>query len=230
MKLFNEINWGLQEVAKYKFKYGLHIRKPYLGKILSNSLIYSNNDIIFNMVKYKFILIQDGEVILTDSGKEMVNYANDRYELSDKQKGLAIKLYLEANNQLAKKWLGKFSNEEKCIERREIELSLQQFTEDMIQLEIARQDDDIVYLNKNYYILIDLYASKGMTEEELLIILENNKRLGELAEQIAFEYEKKRLAKVGNSELAQKVQLISKSEVNAGYDIRSFKNENSKNA
>ncbi|MGG0506266.1 DUF3883 domain-containing protein [Priestia megaterium] len=223
MKIFKEINWGLHEITRYKSKYGLNIREPYLDKILNDSLIYSNNNIILNMVKYNFITIENGEGILTYRGKEMVNYANDRYELSDKQRSLVIREYIEVNIQLAKEWFAKFSNKDKGIERGTIELPLQQFTEDMIQLEIARQDDNLIYINKDYYQLIDLYAKKGMTEEELFRVLENNKILGHLAEKIAIEYEKNRLTKAGNSELAKSVQLISKSEVNAGYDIKSFK-------
>lgn len=228
MKIYKEINWGLHEVIRFKSKYGLNIRKPYLDKTLTDSLIYSNTCIVSNMLKYNFITVKKEEVFLTDKGEEMINFATDRYELSDNQRSLVMKLYLEVNSDMAKRWFSKFLNEEICAKRDEIDLTLQQFSEDMIQFGIARQVDELLYINKEYYQLMQSLTSKGMTEGELFGILENNKRLGDLAERIAVEYEKNRLINAGNNELAQKVKLISKSEVNAGYDIRSYKNANSK--
>ncbi|OLS40831.1 DUF3883 domain-containing protein [Bacillus sp. MRMR6] len=227
MKIFKEINWGLQEVRRYKSKYGSDIREPYLDKVLKDSLIFSNNNIISNMLKYHFIIIDNGKVALTETGEQMTKYTNDKYELSDKQKGLVTGIYIQVNTNLAKQWFSLFVNTEKCIERSTIEKSMLQYTEDMISLEIAIQENDLIFINKDYYQLVDLHIRKGITEAELFTILENNKKLGDLAEQIALGYEKNRFNQMCENLLAEKVQLISKSNVSAGYDIISFKDTKS---
>jgi hypothetical protein len=65
---------------------------------------------------------------------------------------------------------------------------------------------------------------RKINEAELMKNLEAKKIQGELAEFWAFEYEKKRLEKTKHCE---KVKLISKIDVGAGFDILSFDCENS---
>ncbi len=67
-------------------------------------------------------------------------------------------------------------------------------------------------------------SKKKISETELLESLEAKKIQGELAEKWAFEYERKRLKQ---TKLLEKVKIISKIDVGAGFDILSFNSENS---
>ena len=68
-------------------------------------------------------------------------------------------------------------------------------------------------------------SKRKISEAELLKTLEAKKIQGELAEKWAFEYEKKRLQLTKHFE---KVKIISKIDVGAGFDILSFECENSR--
>lgn len=227
MRLFKEINWGLNEIRRYNSKYGLHISRLYLEKVLRDSMVSSNNDIVLNMLDYGFITVENDEIKLTEFGDKMMSDATDRYELSVEQKKLAAKIYIDKNMSIARNWFTLFSVGTLYFRRESINLSLQQFTEDMIELDVANQEKDLVYLNKEYTDLLQNFIKKGMTEEELFKVLEKNKQLGDKAEKLALEFEKNRLTMIGRSDLAKKVELIAKSDVTAGYDIKSFQEVNS---
>lgn len=227
MKLFKEVNWGLHEIKRYYTKYGLHISRSYLDKLLKESMIYNTNDIVSNMLEYGFITIENDGVKFTEVGEKMTSFAIDKYELSDHQKRIASNIYIYRDKSLARKWFALFSVDELNVNRSSIDSSLQQFTENMIELNVARQEKNLVYLNKEYTEMIQSSAKNGMTEEELFNILERNKQLGKKAEEIALEFERKRLTLAGCRNLASRVELISQSDVSAGYDIKSFKDDSS---
>lgn len=227
MRLFKEINWGLNEIRRYNSKYGLHISRLYLEKILGDSVVSSDNDIVLNMLDYGFITVENEGIRLTEFGDEMMSDATDRYELSVAQKKFAAQIYINKNMSIARNWFALFSLGTLYFKREVINLSLQQFTEDMIELAVASQEKDLVYLNKEYTSLLQNFINKGMTEEELFKVLEKNKQLGDKAEKIALEFEKNRLTMIGRPDLAKKVKLIAKSDVTAGYDIKSFQEVNS---
>ncbi|RFB41307.1 DUF3883 domain-containing protein [Bacillus sp. RC] len=227
MRLFKEINWGLQEIKRYRSKYNMHIGRSYLEKLLRESIIFNNNDVLSNMLKYDFITAAINEIKLTEIGEEMIKLASDRYELSTQQKRLVSNIYIRNNSSLSKEWLMLFSRGKMYIDRNSIKLSFQQFTEDMIELNVARQENNLVYLDTRYAEKMLDFEKEGMTEEELLKVLETNKMLGEIAEEIALQFEKKRLVLAGRSDLANRVVLISKADVSAGYDMKSFKDANS---
>lgn len=67
-------------------------------------------------------------------------------------------------------------------------------------------------------------SKRKINEAELLKSLEAKKMQGELAEKWALEYEIKRLRLTKHNE---KIKIISKIDVGAGFDIISFENENS---
>lgn len=67
-------------------------------------------------------------------------------------------------------------------------------------------------------------SKRKISEMELLKSLEAKKIQGELAEKWALEYERKRLRSTKHIE---KVKIISKIDVGAGFDILSFESENS---
>lgn len=64
--------------------------------------------------------------------------------------------------------------------------------------------------------------SEGMTEEHLKEILRGNEEVGDLAERLAFKFERSRLATAGHVVESECVRRVSKVRVNAGFDLESF--------
>lgn len=221
MRLFKEINWAVQEVNRFYSAYGMNISREYLDETLKNSLIYSGEDIVINMLEYNFAELNNHHILLTALGYKMVSFATDKYDLSNKQKELVFQIYRSRNKFLFEKWLKLFSEERLSIKRESIDIGLQQITEYMISLNIAIQNDREVIINEKYCYLLS-ESSIGKTEEDLLLELDKNKKLGEIAESIALKFEVSRLRNMGKTDLFKKVQLISKIDVGAGFDIRSF--------
>lgn len=60
------------------------------------------------------------------------------------------------------------------------------------------------------------------TQKQLEELLEKQKKIGELGEDIVVEYEKERLNSLGLVDLSQKVRRISNENCRAGYDIISY--------
>jgi len=63
-----------------------------------------------------------------------------------------------------------------------------------------------------------------VSQDELLLNLEKQRKQGMIAEKWVLEYEKKRITKL---ELIEKIKMISDIDVQAGYDIISFNDKNS---
>lgn len=221
MRLFKEINWALQEVNRFYSAYGMNISRVYLDETLKNSLIYAGEDIVINMLEYNFAELNNKHILLTALGHKMVSFATDKYDLSNKQKELVFQIYRNRNKSLFEKWLNLFSEEKLSIKRESIDIGLQQITEYMISLNIAIQNNREVIINEKYCYLLS-ESSLGITEEDLLLELDKNKKLGEIAESIALKFEVSRLKNMGKTDLFKKVQLISKIDVGAGFDIKSF--------
>jgi hypothetical protein len=84
---------------------------------------------------------------------------------------------------------------------------------------------------KGLYTVTPNYVSKVVslraeieikTEEQLIEMLEANRKLSDHAEDSVVEYERSRLIKLGRNAEADLVRKISKLNVSAGYDIESF--------
>ena len=73
-----------------------------------------------------------------------------------------------------------------------------------------------------------IFNSNEMTDSELDEILEEQKRIGNMAEDLTFKFEKNEFNKKNWSYQANNVKLISKKNVGAGYDVESFLTKNSK--
>lgn len=84
--------------------------------------------------------------------------------------------------------------------------------------------DDKALINKEYISLInDLLLKIRNPIQATIDTLKNEKKeIGDLAEDLAFKYEKGRLISAGFTTLASLVEHISPIDQSAGYDIRSF--------
>ncbi len=82
-----------------------------------------------------------------------------------------------------------------------------------------------VEINPKYIQLIGQNDRK-ITQKMLEAQLENQKIIGNIAEELVLAFEQKRLADAGHTEEASKIDRISDRFANAGYDIESFTSNN----
>ena len=88
----------------------------------------------------------------------------------------------------------------------------------LYEIGLLEKDGSRVVISPEYVELI----SRKITQENLEDHLLRRKKIGVLGEQIALEFEKDRLAKIGCVQEAARVKLVSEEFANAGYDMESF--------
>ena len=101
----------------------------------------------------------------------------------------------------------------------------------LLQLEVLKITPKKYLINKKYSGKMNqnrITNSNEMTDSELDEILEEQKRIGDMAEDLTFKFEKNEFNKKNWSYQANNVKLISKKNVGAGYDVESFLTKNSK--
>ncbi len=91
---------------------------------------------------------------------------------------------------------------------------------------VSKSDRILVGRNKSYYVS-KIRHKVARSEETLMKILEKQRKVGAIAEQLTMNYENDRLEKDGYSELALSIQCISREDVFAGYDILSYNGKDS---
>ncbi|WP_367778612.1 DUF3883 domain-containing protein [Jeotgalibacillus marinus] len=131
--------------------------------------------------------------------------------------------YVSLEDATNKQWMNYFcfnDSGKRQAMRSTISKSLQQWTEEMIYLGVAVQSDDQLELLGEHAWVRD--HQPPITKEELHAILELQARKGREAEEYVLCYEKRRLQEQGLIAEADRVECISDSFVNAGYDILSF--------
>ena len=94
----------------------------------------------------------------------------------------------------------------------------------LIQVGLILDNKKFMIVNPDFSKLLSyLLSSKKMSYEELEQKLKIDKEVGDIAEGIVLEYEKNRLKNEESSNIESKlVQIISGTDVSAGYDIESF--------
>ncbi len=87
---------------------------------------------------------------------------------------------------------------------------------------IYYKDDKVIIRNDYIGLLNNLLLSIRKISNNVIVESPINKLIGDITEDIAYEYEKQRLIDSGHPELSNLVQIISKIDFSAGYDITSF--------
>lgn len=83
-------------------------------------------------------------------------------------------------------------------------------------------DEDFLFFSQEYNKMWKkIFSERALTEEDLLRILEKQRKVGREGEEKALEYELREVSKFGNDELVEKVKLIAREHVDYGYDIES---------
>ncbi|MHB8602020.1 MAG: protein NO VEIN domain-containing protein [Nitrosotalea sp.] len=92
------------------------------------------------------------------------------------------------------------------------------------QISLIQERDQTLVLNPAYaeHASILLSTRRKMTLEELEEKLELDKIIGRIAEQVVLRYEKQRLSENNAPVESELVQIISNTNVDAGYDMESF--------
>ena len=83
---------------------------------------------------------------------------------------------------------------------------------------------DYLKIDADASIVLERWLCVGarLSQEQLLVRLEQQRIRGEMAEEVMVSFEKHRLISLGHDTLASKVRRISKDDVSAGFDIISF--------
>jgi hypothetical protein len=175
----------------------------------------------------------DNLLFLTESGTEFLSLGNpDEYELSNRQKKFLIdKCFLTGavadRTRHIMLQLSPSYTENTFVWNKLDSTPLvcdQEVLDMLIQLGMLMEDENGLHLERAYVneVRTIRQQSQPKTSEELAKELETDKKIGEAAELIALEFEKRRLSEIGCEFEARLVQRISELDVGAGFDIISF--------
>ena len=177
----------------------------------------------------EILLLEEESLILSKLGKEILQESDADYAINQRLKEFFIKkCFLKGN--FSKKVLpalAQFANNSGCKVDKVTRLFDEQYILPILYeaVLLIRQDPVIInpeYLQEVEKAVINLPRKKPIhtqtwLDKELEKERKNKKKIGELAENIVLEFEKKRLGKDGPT----KVRRISQEYANAGYDIES---------
>jgi Domain of unknown function (DUF3883) len=232
MKKFCDIKWLIFEIGDYKKKYNLSIQKGTLLRQLNSTFIggrtTDGNSVLMFASKLKIIKINDNnQVLLTERGTSFFkNLKKLNYNLSLNEKYQLAEWYIEGLSENERKLFDLFVKQDSSYTFIEelIPKEFNQLVEELIYLGVLIRREKRLILN-----ILFLWCVSNLrymiSEKQLLSQLEYQRLIGEEAEKKVYEFEKERLNKLGRHSLAERVQLISKEYVNAGFDVVSFNGE-----
>ncbi|MEK3785410.1 DUF3883 domain-containing protein [Paenibacillus sp. FSL K6-1230] len=232
MKKFCDLLWTIRTVLDYENKYQFRMTRSHLLRLLEGSFLGGRKTkaqtVLELLLHLKLIGIDEEHLVFVlPRGKRLTSFGDESgYDLSDKAKKLLTSWYVPASGVISRQWLEYFSVSESgryLASRSKISRTLQQWTEEMLYLGVAAQSGDLLELSGEH-VWIRAYPMEQptMTLEELMAKLEQQAKSGREAEEFVMHFEKRRLQEMGLVSEANRVECISESLVNAGYDILSF--------
>ena len=178
----------------------------------------------------EILLLEEESLVLTKIGEEILQASDDDYAINQRLKELFVKKCLLRGN-FSKKILPAFAqfennsrykidNVTRLFEQSnilpilyEVGLLIKQDLDVIISQEFSQEvEKEIMRVPRKKPKKTQAQLDKELEKER-----ENKKQIGEIAENIVVEFEKKRLGKDGHT----KVRRISQEYANAGYDIES---------
>lgn len=97
------------------------------------------------------------------------------------------------------------------------------FIRSLFQIGLLQEDDKSFFINPDFSRhFSSIIKKQKMSIEELEYKMKIDKEIGDVAEKIILEYEKNRLKQESAISESSLVQIISSTDVSAGYDIESF--------
>lgn len=227
----NDISYFLEAIERFRSKSGIRkkILYPFV-KIRPSLFVYPfDYDEVFefglNLNLYKE---KDSKVMLTDRGLSIIDMKDTGLDLTAEQKKYIVENCLFENKKfenitrLLKNFVFHKKKESFVIinektKKYENEISI------LAQFGVITNKDGFWVMGSDYLDYVEQTRqgiSKPMTPKQLEAILAEQKRIGDLAEELTLVYEKKRLKK---QKLNFESKNVNKVEyVNKGYDIESF--------
>jgi len=207
MRIAQHVDWNKT------YELGIHLQ--FLKEIKDNVKITTNGKIFFSMYR--------GD---SDLSKEQKSFVFNKGVLKNKYFAIInsfLQLFTLNENQI----LELYKTEEKF---HKIKLNL---NDKLIlnELDIISIHSDTYTTNKNYsekIIQTTLFNSKELTQTEFDQILDEQKRIGNLAEELSLKYEKGQFKKKKWTYQEEHVKIVGKKNVKLGYDIESFLTKNSR--
>ena len=229
----NDISYFLEALSRFRTKNGIRkkILYPFI-KIPSSLLIYPfNHDEIFKFcLDLNLLQERNRTVRLTHHGSNLVDMKGVGIDLTNEQITYIVQNCIFDNEKFSSMknlftsfiFYEKFGtyviSDEKTIRYRNIIAILSQFN-------VVHKRSQLWLVNKNYVEYIEQIKHgipKPLTQKQLDVIILEQKRIGELAEELTVQYEIQRLKQQKLFVESKHVKKISNEYVNKGYDIESF--------
>jgi hypothetical protein len=200
---------------------------------VQGGLLFDHSATVAYGAELGLIAVNEGELSLTAAGTSFISLnPTGFYELTAEQKKvLTINHYFDGlNRRRCREALAVFNllDEKRRLAWSELDdkaMSCPAWVIDhLCQLDVlVRQEDGYAVQDEMFLAALNfLDEPKGMTEEKLRAYLEEKSAIGEIGEELVVQYERSRLQTLGAPVEASCVRRISRSRVNAGYDIASF--------
>jgi len=207
MRITQYVDWN------ETYELGIHLQ--FLKEIKNNVKITPNGKIFFSMYGGDLELSKEQKSFVFNKGILKNNYfaiINSFLQLFTLNKNQILELY-----KTEKKFHKiKLNLDDKLI---------------LQELDIISIHTDTYTINKNYsekIIQTTLFNSKELTQTEYDQILDEQKRIGDLAEDLSLKYEKNQFKKKKWAYQEEHVKIVGKKNVKLGYDIESFLTKNSR--
>jgi hypothetical protein len=180
------------------------------------------------------IIIEDGNSLkYSELGRKILQANHDNtWDLNEQQKILLIEncfldgYYKEKSLEILKRFLPDnkrqtfvFSKKDKFVFDNNLDVLIL-----LLQTGLILEDEKLMFVNNKFSQYASFLLNKRkMTYDELEQKIKIDKEVGDLAEKIVLEYEKDRLKNKESAHAESSlVQIISGTDVTAGYDIESF--------
>ena len=233
----NDISYFLEILERFRTKKGIrkNILYPFI-KIPPSLLIYPfDYDEIFEFgLNLNLFKEKNGVVTLTNHGSNLIDMKHFGLDLTDEQTKYIVQNCIFNNKKFASiiDFFKNFVFHEKIgsfIISDEKTAKYQNTVGILFQFNVIRKQNKLWIINSDYFEHIEQIKkgiSKSITQKQLDEIIAEQKRTGELAEELTVKYEIKRLKKQKLVFESKHVKKISNKYVNKGYDVESFSCKN----
>jgi len=233
---FNRVVVGLEDLSQSSENGISQITMlDYLNNLSLRAKLTDSTNIINDSIKIGLIDRKDDRLYLTNNGKKLLTLqrVQDKIiiiDITNEQKRLLSELILNSpqlENDLHEIFSDFRPHYRKKVWFYESKAINKKWNENLVgylfELGIFSITDDGIEITKNHEVLASRIRNRiPKTEEDLHRILEKQREIGKLAEELTLSYEKSRLEGLGRIDLALSIQQISKIDVFVGYDIESF--------
>ena len=233
----NDISYFLEILGRFRVKKGIrkNILYPFI-KIPPSLLIYPfDYDEIFEFgLNLNLFEEKKGVVTLTNHGSNLLDMEHFGLDLTDEQIKYLVQNCIFHNKKFTSiiDFFKNFVFDEKIrsfIISDEKTTKYQNIVGILFQFNVIRKQNTLWIINSDYFEHVEQIKKgvlKLMTQNQLDAIIVEQKRIGELAEELTVKYEIKKLKKQKLIFESKHVKKISNKYVNKGYDVESFSCKN----